>query len=275
MPRAHRHWSGKHKRVARGITLVTLLWTDGGAKLPLDCRLSNTPGDGLDKNQHFRAVLQTAKDRDFSPAYVAFDSWYWGLDNLKAIRSHDWQWLTRFKSNRAVDPDGTGNRAVDPDGTGNRAVDPDGTGNRAVDPDSTGNRQIDLLNIPEDGLVVPRRGYGRIKVFARVAPDMEEAAFWATSDLSMTEAKRPQVADGALAIEEYHRGLKQCCGVERCQARSERAQRNRILLAIRAFVRLEWQRAQTGRSGYESKKQIVHDVIRAYRASPTLTLAKT
>ena len=57
-----------------------------------------------------------------------------------------------------------------------------------------------------------------------MTPDMEEAAFWATSDLSMTKAKRQKVADGALAIEEYHRGIKQCCGVERCQARSERAQ---------------------------------------------------
>lgn len=27
-------------------------------------------------------------------------------------------------------------------------------------------------------------------------------------------------------IEEYHRGFKQCCGVERCQARREQAQRN-------------------------------------------------
>ena len=122
--------------MVRGISLITLLWTDGGAKLPLDCRISNEPGDGLDKNQHFRAMLQTAKERGFSPAYVAFDSWYSGLDNLKAIRSHGWQRLTRFKSNRTVDPD------------------------------DTGNRQIYLLNIPEEGLVVHLRGYGMIQVFA-------------------------------------------------------------------------------------------------------------
>jgi hypothetical protein len=33
-----RHGSGKHTRVVLGITLLPLLWTDGGAKLPLDCR---------------------------------------------------------------------------------------------------------------------------------------------------------------------------------------------------------------------------------------------
>jgi hypothetical protein len=40
-----------------GINLITLFWTDGGAKLPVDCRVSNNPVDGIDKNQHFRAML--------------------------------------------------------------------------------------------------------------------------------------------------------------------------------------------------------------------------
>jgi hypothetical protein len=245
MPLVHRHWSGNHKRVVKGISLITLLWTDGGAKLPTDCRLSDQPVDGVDKNQHARNMLTSAKKRGFMPDYVCFDSWYSGLDNLKAIRDHGWHWLTRLKSNRAVDPD------------------------------DTGNRQIYLLAIPTEGLVVHLRGYGMIRVFALVSSDMEEAAFWATSDLSMSEAVRKQVADQALAIEEYHRGLKQCCGVEECQARSEWSQRNHILWSIRAFVRLEWQRLETGRSWYENKKDLMRQALRAYRASPTLMLPTT
>ena len=85
----------------------------------------------------------------------------------------------------------------------------------------------------------------------------------------------PVIAGEAVGIEEYHRGLKQCCAVERCAARSERAQRNHIVWAIRAFVRLEGQRLQTGRSWYESKKSIVREAIRAYRAKPLFTLATT
>ena len=30
-----RHWSGKHRRVVAGINLLTLLWTDGHALIPL------------------------------------------------------------------------------------------------------------------------------------------------------------------------------------------------------------------------------------------------
>jgi len=98
MALVHKHWSGKHHRRVLGINLVPLLWTDGAAKLPIDCRLSNAPVDGVDKNQHFRAMLKTARERGFSPDYVGFDSWYSGLDNLKAIRFQGWQWLTRVGS---------------------------------------------------------------------------------------------------------------------------------------------------------------------------------
>ena len=66
--------------------------------------------------------------------------------------------------------------------------------------------------------------------------------------------------------------VKQCCGIENCQARTERSQRNPIVFAVRAFVRLEWQRIKTGRSWYESKKQIIREAMRAYRAAPDCLL---
>lgn len=37
-------------------------------------RLVDAPHDGLTKNDHFRAMLQTAKEREFTPEYVCFDS---------------------------------------------------------------------------------------------------------------------------------------------------------------------------------------------------------
>jgi putative transposase len=108
----HRHWSGKHHRVVSGINLLTLLWSDGKDALPCDYRLFDKPVDGLTKNAHFRAMLDTAKARGFQPQYVAFDSWYSSLANLKAIRAQGWHWLTRLKANRQVNPDGMGNRAL-------------------------------------------------------------------------------------------------------------------------------------------------------------------
>ena len=66
----HRHWSGKHHRVVSGINLVTLLWSDGTDAIPCDYRLYDKPLDGVTKNDHFRAMLQTAKTRDFAHAWL-------------------------------------------------------------------------------------------------------------------------------------------------------------------------------------------------------------
>ena len=47
-----RHWSGKHHEVIDGINLITLLWTDGDRKIPVDYRIFNK-ADGKTKHDHF------------------------------------------------------------------------------------------------------------------------------------------------------------------------------------------------------------------------------
>jgi putative transposase len=236
-----RHWSGKHRRVVRGINLLTLLWTDGDRLIPVDYRVYAKATDGLTKNDHFRALLVTAKERGFRPDCVVFDGWYASLENLKAVRAAGWRWLTRLKSNRRVNPDGTGNRP------------------------------LAECAIAETGTQVHLQGYGCVRVFRLVAPD-GDTEYWATNDLALDELGRLQYAEWAWGIEEYHRGLKQHCGVERAQVRAARAQRTHIGCAIRAFLRLEWQRLTTGLSWWEAKTRIVREAVRAYLAAPRYTL---
>jgi putative transposase len=236
-----RHWSGKHHRVVQGINLVTLLWNDGTATIPCDYRLYDKPGDGLTKNAHFQALLATAAARGFRPRYVCFDSWYSSLANLKTIRGYGWHWLTRLKSNRLVDPDGTGNHPV---------------------------RE---LAISQHGTQVHLKGYGLIQVFRIDLPD-EDTEYWATNDLDLTADGRALRARQSWAIETYHRGLKQFCGVERCQARAARAQRNHIGWAIRAFLRLEHRRIATGQSWFETKLAIIRPALQHFLTDPTPVL---
>jgi hypothetical protein len=61
-------------------------------------------------------MVQAAHDRGFTPEAVAFDSWYSGLENLKAIRGYGWRWLTRLKANRNVNLDRQGLGPVQRDG---------------------------------------------------------------------------------------------------------------------------------------------------------------
>ena len=107
------HWSGKHHRVVvRGINLVSLVWSDGTARIPCDFRVYDKPVGGKTKNEHFRDMLTAAHSRGLRPAYVLCDSWYSGLDNLKHLRQLGYAWLTRLKSNRQVNPDDSGNVAI-------------------------------------------------------------------------------------------------------------------------------------------------------------------
>jgi putative transposase len=233
----HRHWSGKHKSVVRGINPISLVWTDGDRTMPLDYRIYDKPKDGLTKNDHFRAMIDAAKRRGFSPRAVLFDSWYSGLENLKLVRACGWTFLTQLKVNRKVDLDRRGYRAVA------------------------------AIPIPAEGAVVHLEGFGSVRVFKVVSRD-GDVEYWATNDLAMGELGRLELAERCWAVEEYHRALKQCCNVERCQARSARAQRNHIGMAIRAFVRLSWHFYTTGISWYEAKAAIVREAVRAYRCRP-------
>lgn len=160
------------------------------------------------------------------------------------MRGHGWHFLTRLKSNRQVNPDDTGNVAV---------------------------RDI---NIPAHGCAVHLKGFGFVQVFRTVAEN-GDAEHWATSDLKMEHITRREIARQVFAIENYHRQLKQCCGIERAQVRSAKAQKCHILLSLRAFVRLEAHRLQTGISGYAAKADLIREAIRLYLRQPSITLGPT
>jgi putative transposase len=180
-------------------------------------------------------------------AGICFDGWYSGLENLKAVRGHGWHWLTRLKHNRLVDPDGSGNVAVSD------------------------------LDLPAGGGRVHLMGYGFILVFrlATCHGGTEQVEHWATSDLSLTETQRQELSRQCFAIENYHRALKQCCGVERAQVRKAEAQKCHILLSLRAYVCLEANRLKTGLSGYAAKAEVVREAIRQYLRRPTIQLEPT
>jgi hypothetical protein len=236
-----RFWSGRHKRVVPGIDLVSLVWTDGDALYPLDYRLVDPARAGTTKNDLFRELVRGAKARGLSPRCVCFDSWYSGKDNLKAVRDCGWTFLTQVRCNRKVNPD------------------------------NTGNRPIRDCEIAATGTVVHVEGFGFVKAFRIATPD-GGTEHWITNDLDMDELARLMFAERAWAIEEYHRGLKGCCGVDRCQTRMSNAQRNHIGFAIRAFVRLEWHRFTTGVSWFTAKLQLVRDAVRGYLTRPAYRL---
>lgn len=225
-------WSGTHHDVVKGIGVITLLWTDGDQHIPIDFRVYDPDGDGKTKNQHFRDMMDAALGRGFTPQYVMFDSWFSSLDNLKDVRKKEWKWLTQLKKNRIVDF----------------------------------KEPLESKTIPHGGLRVHLRGYGFIRVFQTDGPN-GTVKYWAASVDDLSFEKFDVLRRIRWHIEEFHRGLKQCCGVSKCQARSVVAQLSHIAASIIAFIRFEIKRLTTGLSWYEQKKNITRHAVKAYLAS--------
>lgn len=240
----YRHYSGKHGEVVSGINLITLLWTEGDRAVPCDYRIFDKDTDGKTKNDHFQEMVIKAHERGFSPSMVCFDSWYSALDNLKLVRGLGWHFLTRLKANRQVNPEGKGLCAVSE------------------------------IEIDQAGTVVWLKGFGQIKVF-RLIDKHGNAEHWATNKIEMGDLERVKYASFSWQIEQYHRGIKQFCLIERAQCRRRRPWQNHINLCLRAFLRIESHCYHKGISWFEAKTSIIREAVRAYLANPLYSLIPT
>lgn len=230
-----KQYSGNHHRVVKGIDLVNLLWTDTERIIPTDYRIYDPRRDGKTKNDHARDMLKMAKNRAFSPAYILIDEWFTSIGNLKAINAFGWHWIGELAVNRLVSlKKGVYVHVSDLDWVRERV------------------RKVWL------------KAYGFVLVSKIVAPN-GDIAYLATNDVSLDN---PETIKTHYAhrwtIETFHRGIKQCTGIERCYAVKERSQRNHILCAFLAFLRLEWERIQSAVSWYEQKLSLTRSAVTVY-----------
>jgi hypothetical protein len=217
-------YSGNEHDVVAGIGLVNLLWygCEQEQFVPVDYRIYDKDSDGKTKNSHFCDMLSLVKRRGIKPCAVVMDAWYSSLKNLKAIRDHGWGWVTTLRKNRKV--------------------------NRDV--------SLETLDIPDEGLSVHLRGYGWITVFKFVAKN-GRIDYVSTNRKNPTRDGVEKIIKARWSIEVYHRELKQTCGIERCQARTSRAQRNHICLSILAWLDKQRRRISENLSFYQQDWEMI------------------
>jgi hypothetical protein len=222
-------YSGAEHGVVKGIGVVNALWqTSKDDYTPVDYRIWNPPEDGKTKNEHFRDMLSSAKNRGLEPEMVVADSWYSSLDNLKCVRSHGWDWVMGLKSNRLVNKP---------------------------------HIQISQLDIPDDGLKVHLKGYGWVKIFRFVSKN-GRTDYIGTSRLDLTKEQIKSYFERRWSIEVMHRELKQTCGFGRCQANIGRAIRNHIALSFIAFVRKHHRKRLDNSTLYLQDWNVIKPAIR-------------
>lgn len=224
----HFHWSGNEHRTIRGISLVTLLSTDDTNRMPVDYRVYEGEDSKVTKHNHFLAMLKRAKERGFEPSHVMADCWYASLENMKRIAQYGWKFIFGLKENRLVNEVQGNYVAVS-----------------ALDWTDRSVRKVWL------------KGFGFVLV-ARIVFANGDVRYICTNDLSLVSyADFSKESKKRWSIEEFHRGIKQTTGIEKCYSVKRQSQLTHIFASFVAFVRLELNRLRSGVSWYEQKAQLI------------------
>lgn len=230
------HWSGNEHKVIRGISVVNMLATHDATCIPIDYRVYEGSAGKKNKNEHTVDMLNSAKERGFEPDYVLADSWYSSLLNMKHIVKLRWKFIMGIKENRLINEVQGQYVAVN-----------------ALDWTQKRVRKVWL------------KGFGFVLV-ARIVFKNGDTRYVCTNDLSLTEYETLSThSKKRWTIEEFHRGIKQITGIEKCYSIKKRSQLTHIFACFVAFVRLEFQRLKTGISWYEQKaRQVRLGIIHAF-----------
>lgn len=228
-------YSGNEHGLIKGIDLVNFLWTDGTRFIPVDYRIYQPDRDKKDKNDHFQEMLKRAVKRGFSPHYVLMDSWYGSVKNFKLIRAQGWHFLSNMKSNRKVSV--------------------------------TKGEYVSIQDLPLANKQVRRvwlKEFESVLVCKLVARN-GDITYLVTSDLRLTDYQKfTGHFDHRWKIEEFHRGIKQTTGIEKCYSITSPSQKTHIFAAFMAFFKLERTRINNGVSWYEQKLSITRMAMKNY-----------
>jgi hypothetical protein len=124
-------------------------------------------------------------------------------------------------------------------------------------------KTIKIKGVPKDHTV---------RLF-RVAVSTHRTDWVVTNDQTQEATEATQEACGfRWKIEQLHREGKQVTGLERCQCRKARIQRNHIGCAFLVWVRLKALAAQTGRTVYQLKHGLLDDYLIQELKSPSLKM---
>ena len=113
----------------------------------------------------------------------------------------------------------------------------------------------------------------KLKLF-RVLVSTHRTDYLVTNEVEPRDtAAAEQESSVRWTIEQFHRELKQLTGVQACQCRLARSQRNHIALAVRAWTRLKQAAYQTKKTVYQLKQGFLDAYIRHELLQPALAFA--
>lgn len=249
-----RQYSGNAKAVIKGIGVVTCVYVNPALDRfwLIDYRIYDPDGDGKSKLDHVREMLANIVYQKQLPfEAVLMDTWYATHDLMLFIESLQKFYYCPLKDNRQVDDSG-GTHPY-------QRVDSLAWSAEALAHGQT----IKIKGFPKDH---------KVRLF-RVAVSTRRTDWVVTNDPTQDATEATQVACGfRWKIEQLHRESKQVTGLERCQCRKARIQRNHIGCAFLVWVRLKELAAPTGRTVYQLKHGLLDDYLVQQLKNPALKM---
>jgi len=248
-----RQWSGNAKKVIKGIGIVTCVYVnpDMGKFWIIDYRIFDPERDGRTKLDHLLDMWRTILHVEQLPFHTALmDSWYATMKVMKAIEKAEKVYYCPLKSNRQV--------TQNPDDLYSR-----------VDALTWNEEEI------ETGKMVHLKKFPKghqVKLF-RIELSTQRTEHVVTNDHSQDSANATR-QESAIRwkIEQFHREAKQITGLQSCQCRSKRAQRNHIACAMLVWVRLNQIAQDTQTNVYHIKQGLLRKYMVDQLRNPSISM---
>jgi len=247
---AVKQYSGNAHHVVMGIGVVTCIYynPDNEKFYPLDYRIYDKKRDGKTKLDHVTEMLNVLIKKDKEDQFfthILVDSWYSTSEFLNKIMDWEKLFVCSIKSNRIFFPDETREKIIVKD----------------LNWESKDFYHGKLKGLPAKRLV---------NVF-RIVISTDKTDFIVTNDESLKNSDDTR-GESAIRwkIEEFHRELKQLTGIEKCQARKQRAQRNHIAMSMLVWIQLKIQAWKTNRTIYQVKRDPLKEFVASQWRNPSL-----
>ena len=252
---ARRQWSGNAKKVITGIGIVTCVYVNPEEKTfwIIDYRIYDPARDGKTKIDHVLEMLRNcAYHKPLSFRTVLMDTWYAARQVMRYIEKLAKFYYCPLKCNRNVD-DSDGQHA-------HQRIDQ----LTWTETESPHGKLVHLKDFP--------KGH-RVKLF-RLVLSTKRTDYVVTNDLKQDSAQAAQEKRGLCwKIEQFHREAKQVTGIEKCQCRNQRAQRNHIGCAMLVWVQLHKLARQSKKTIYQLKFGLLSDYMRQQLANPSIRVS--
>jgi hypothetical protein len=247
-------WSGNAHGIIKGIGVVNCVYFNALTNQfwLLDYRIFAPDTDGKTKIDHVLDMLASVKHRGIVYGCVLMDSWYAATTILKYVIGEQKLFYCPLKTNRKVDDSGGQSAYVQL---------------KDLQWSDTELREGKLIKVQKMAADT------RFKLF-RVVLTTQRTDYIVTNDMTQQSTETAEEQSGIRwHVEQFHREDKQITGIQCCQCRKQRSQRNHIAIAMLVWTRLKTLAYQMKKTVYQLKFGQLDDYLHLQLAHPTLSFA--